>query len=65
VVTKEVEDSVSLTLYQPKSMDVLAQVRSAKVIKSNPEEALNQLIEMAVKELAKQLKAKKLPIFAD
>jgi hypothetical protein len=65
VVTKEVEDSVSLTLYQPKSMDVLAQVRSAKVIQSNPEEVLIQLTEMAVKELAKQLKIKKLPIFVD
>jgi len=64
-VGKEVEDSVRLTLYQSQTMDILAHVRSAKVIQSNHEEAVMQLTEMTVKELAKQLKSKKLPVFAN
>jgi hypothetical protein len=60
VVSGEVEDHVQLNLYKPNLADPVITVRQSKVIASDPAKILDQLTELAVKELGKQIKAKKI-----
>lgn len=60
IITGQVEDIVELKLYKPHSSDILAQARIKKIITSEPQNALKELTDTAVKNLVRELKAKKI-----
>ncbi|MBN2143124.1 MAG: serine protease [Candidatus Aureabacteria bacterium] len=62
IVSGEVEDHVNLALYKPNTAEPLITVRQAKVIKTEPEKTLDELTELAVKQLGKEIKAKKIKL---
>ncbi len=54
------EDSVIFKLYKPRSSEILAEIKRAEVLSLDSSETLKQLTQNAVKNLAKELKSKKI-----
>lgn len=63
IVSGSVEDRVHLKLYKPNSIEVLADIYSAKVMDSEPGELVKELTRLTVKKLSKELKAKTVNLF--